>query len=531
MKRTDNFLTTRKARASLLLLTALFFLAGCQCVRLEDYRVCDATVDCGDAPDASLEDDGGIPPPADGGGDGGCVPDGQVDALDLMGLDTDCDGVDGVMTRQLYVDKDRGDDTKAVPGNPSQPWASIGRALTFAADAGGYDAVLVKSGAYDELDVEWAANVDIWGGRSGTGTWAPTPSMSNLRGGRVALFIRGVQGRTLRGFQVRAAAGPNASIGVFCDSSSPRFVDVQFYAAEGGAGVAGETEVFPDAGPGRVGNGGVASGFTDNIGPPGVCGGDPGLAGGAAGESKSSSGHVGEGPFGGAPGRPPTTSCNVPSGQAGSGGEGDAGVDGIAGPSATDFGVMGDKLAWTGADGLAGGFGGTGKPGSGGGGGGAPNNGRSDSSSGGSGGSGGCPGARGLGGRSGGPSLGLMVRSGRPFIGEDAFIFSAAGGNGGAGGPPGTGLLGGAGGGAGPPPSNPECVPLPYGTGGPGGRGGRGGSGGRGGGGAGGHSFAIFCDLDGGFELDGGTLQAGAAGMGAGGARAGASAIAQGCAP
>ena len=55
--------------------------------------------------------------------------------------------------------------------------------------------------------------------------------------------------------------------------------------------------------------------------------------------------------------------------------------------------------------------------------------------------------------------------------------------------------------------------------------------GGPGGGGAGGHSLAVYCDLDGGFDLDGGTLMPGSGGPGAGGARPGASLSIYGCQP
>jgi hypothetical protein len=514
---------------------SLAALSACQCVRLEDYRVCDATVDCStQTADASIDDAGPLPM-NDGGTDGGCVPDGVTDQLDPLGLDTDCDGVDGVSSRQLYVDGDQGNDNQASPGNPAQPFATISAALNVAAssDGGAYDAVLVKSGGYDELGVVWRANVDLWGGRSGSGTWAPTASMSNLRGGALALVVQDVHGRTMRGFQVRAASGPPMSIAVMVQDASPRFVDVQFYGGAGGTGITGTIEFVADAGPGIAGVAGEASGFSPNPGPPGVCGGEAGYAGGAGAKSASTFGGRGEGPDGGAPGGPPLAACNLQSVQAGRGSDGDAGLDGMSGAAAMAFGSLAppdEKLEWLDSNGTAGSFGTAGRPGQGGGGGGAPNFVSSDSSSGGSGGSGGCPGARGLGGLTGGPSFGLVVRRGRAFLGADTFILSGAGGTGGPGGPPGLGFPGGTGGAAGPPPSMPECnLVFPYGRGAPGGAGGRGGSGGRGGGGAGGHSFAIYCDLDGGFEVDGGTFMAGAAGSGTEGARDGTSLAVRGC--
>ncbi len=508
-------------------------LGGCQCVRLEDYRVCDATVDCGDAqPDASIEDAGTMA--SDGGPrDGGCVPDGLVDVLDTSGLDSDCDGVDGVMSRQLFVSGSQGNDTTAVPGSSSQPWATVGAALRFAASRdGGFDAVLVSSGAYDETEVEWTANVDVWGGRSGVGTWAPSGSMSNLRGGQVGLRILSVEGRTLRGFQVRSAEGPPSSIAVLVESASPHFVDVQLFAVAGGGGLAGGTEGDPNAEPGLPGTPGVSSGFTLNGGPSGVCGGEDGFAGGGAAKSQGTSGSAGEGPLGGVAGAPPSATCSMVSVQAGQGGDGDAGIDGAPGVSATAFGQLNDKRKWIGADGTLGSTGTPGKPGSGGGGGGAPNVAGSTSSSGGSGGSGGCPGARGAGGSSGGPSIGLVVINGRPVIGPDTFIIAGAGGPGGPGGPAGPGLPGGAGGSAGPLPAALECgSSFPYGRGGAGGSGGRGGNGGRGGGGAGGHSLGVYCELDGGFEMDGGVMMIGTPGPGADGARAGVAQLSYGCTP
>ncbi|MDP3155873.1 MAG: hypothetical protein Q8N23_24590 [Archangium sp.] len=513
---------------------SLATLSACHCVRLEDYRVCDATVDCSSTADASIDDAGG-PVNDDGGVDGGaCVPDGLVDQLDPLGLDTDCDGVDGVKGRQLYVDRDQGNDSRALPGDPLQPFATLTAALNFAAsaDGGTWDAVLVTSGGYDELGVVWRANVDLWGGRSGSGTWAPTASMSNLRGGSVALVIQDVQGRTMRGFQVRAGSGPPLSIAVLVENASPRFVDVQLYGGAGGAGATGDLEPLADAGPGNAGFAGVASGFTFNPGPPGVCGGEAAYAGGAAAKNSGAFGSRGEGPDGGAPGGPPL-GCTMPSVQAERGSDGDAGADGAPGTPAMAFGSLAppnEKLEWLSANGAAGSFGTSGLPGQGGGGGGAPVLTLSDSSSGGSGGSGGCPGARGLGGSTGGPTFGLVVRGGRPFLGADTFVLAGAGGVGGQGGPSGAGLPGGAGGAAGPPPALPECTLFVYGSGAPGGAGGRGGHGGRGGGGAGGHSVAIYCDLDGGFELDGGSLMTGPAGSGSDGARDGVSIPTRGCA-
>ena len=54
-----------------------------------------------------------------------CIPDGAVDVLDALGVDSNCDGTDGVRARQLYVSATRGDDATAVPGDPDHPYATL----------------------------------------------------------------------------------------------------------------------------------------------------------------------------------------------------------------------------------------------------------------------------------------------------------------------------------------------------------------------------------------------------------------------
>ncbi len=501
------------------LLAMMLCLGGCQWVRVADYKVCDATVECGrpDDADASVVWDAGVP--GDGGSEeAGCVPEALPDLVDQAGLDTNCDGIDGVKERQLYVASDTGDDLTAEPGNPQKPFKTLKAALAWVGntDAGLYDAVLVKQGTYAEPAVEWVVDVDIWGGRSGAQSW-PRVGLSDLVGSRVGLVVRGIRGRALRSFQVHALPGgpSEASIAVVVEGGSPLFLGDELFAGPGGAGAEGTTFGFPDAGPGLPGTDGVTGLTTINPGAPGVCGAD-GYGGGGAGVNtvNDGNGQPGLGPDGGRGGG--RLSCFGPQYQeASAGAPGPDGMSGADGADALGFGGLGQDLKWWGADGTAGQPGTVGGPGNGGGGGGS---GPGQPSSGGSGGSGGCPGGGGLGGGAGGPSVGLLVLGGRPVLGEGTLVFPASGGGGGRG-ADGPGFPGGAGGSRGP--SLVGCGGQMNQMGAAGGNGGRGGDGGRGGGGAGGHSFSVLCQLDAGVELDGGTLLAGVAGPGGAGVDAG----------
>ena len=529
---------------------ALFALmaccAGCQFVRLSDYNVCDQP-DCS-APelDAGAEDAGlGV----DGGSDGGaladagpsCVPDGSVDVIDALGDDSDCDGVDGVRTRQLYVAGDAGNDATAKAGNPLLPFATLKAAFSFlrSGDAGAFDAVLVTTGRYDEEDVTWDSDVDVHGGRLGSGTWPASGAPTSLVGGNVGLVVQGVFGHEFSSFQVIAApAGPSkASIGAVVVDGTPAFLDVELVGGEGGAGLPGVTVVLPDAGAGLTGTPSTQGQFTQNPGPPGVCGGTEGFAGGPA-ASGPTDGKPGAGPDGGVGG--PPRSCLILLGLVGDGAAGTPGDGGLPGADAVAFGSLdGSKWDWVDSDGVSGTAGTGGEPGSGGGGGGGSGiAGDADAWSGGSGGSGGCPGGGGGAGMAGGPSFGLVVRGGRPMLSGRTTVRAGRGGAGGAGAPGGSGFPGGSGGQLSVGNvSLSSCGPggrPPYGAGGAGGNGGAGGSGGPGGGGAGGHAIGVFCENDAGFDADGGVVRAGVPGDGGSGlpgARGGLSAVAWGCSP
>ena len=513
------------------LLGVLAWCSGCQCVQLSDYKVLASD---GGEDGLITETDAG----ATDAGEPGCVPDGAVDVIDALGDDSDCDGTDGVATRQLYVSSTLGNDATAQPGNPARPYATLKAAFGVlrATDAGAFDALLVATGQYSEEEVSWDTNVDVYGGRSGAGTWPASGAPSSLLGGNVGLIVQGVQGRALHAFQVRAAAADfsKASIGAVVVDGSPAFIDVELVGGSGGAGIPGGDDPIPDAGPGLPGTATAQGTTTQNPGPPGVCGGDPGFAGGQPGNG-AADGQKGDGPDGGAGG--PQRSCGGPGrSPVGDGAEGAAGEEGVPGADPIAFGSLAGKWLWIDADGFSGGPGGPGKPGEGGGGGGGSAIANDPASwSGGSGGSGGCPGGGGQGGRSGGPSFGLLVRSGRPVLGGRTTVQARAGGAGGAGGSGALGYPGGSSGVA-AQENTTQCVGMVrrYGKGGEGGRGGAGGHGGPGGGGAGGHSIAVFCENDAGFELDAGVLingQPGDGGAGLPGARVGLSAATYGCSP
>ncbi len=121
--------------------------------------------DSGAGTDAAQTDSGQL----DSGPDGStaCVPSEAVDAPDVNGIDSDCDGIDGVASDAIFVDVSLGNDTNA--GTSAAPVATIARGVDLAV-AQAKRAVLVAGGDYTS-GVTLANGVDIHGSYTSE-TWA-----------------------------------------------------------------------------------------------------------------------------------------------------------------------------------------------------------------------------------------------------------------------------------------------------------------------------------------------------------------------
>ena len=437
----------------------------------------------------------------------------DVDLPDTLGLDDDCDGIDGQWSLAVLVD---GSDPQAFDdgnesGDVTHPFLTVTAAINFAV-AQAKPHVYVSQGTYVE-QVALRAGTSIFGGYDAASDWTrdidghPTLLQWNEAsdGHVIAVLAEALHSATtIDGFRIEAGSNPTvggSSYGIYLFHTSQDLVisNNRIVAGNGGDGM-----------DGAQGNDGLAgeNGENGNTGceydgcmlcscmscsqPPvggggqGYCS-NPGGAGGLGGEHEEN-GNMGESaPNGANGGGYGALSLN---GQSGDGGaEGAAGKDGRGGFA---NGYIDDSGFWSAYDGEDGTNGTKGWGGGGGGGGGGDegsflgNNCYTYGGSGGGGGAGGCSGTRGTKGTGGGGSFGLFVVDGDATLVANE-IRRGHGGRGGSGGTGGDGGKGGAHGigGLADPGDN-------AGSGGDGGNGGDGGSGGSGGGGTGGSSYGIF---------------------------------------
>ncbi|MFL5320979.1 MAG: hypothetical protein ACJ790_15050 [Myxococcaceae bacterium] len=465
-------------------------------------------------------------------------------------VDRDCDGVDGVASRSLFVWAQ----SPSSQGTRASPYKTIREALA-AFVPGVHNSILVAAGTYVE-QVVLRNGVKLYGGYSSdfskrdvvsfpTLIEAPEPDLA-AGGKRGSVNAEGITsatviaGFTIRGYDVtfRPAAGAPArnSYAVYVKDCTDALV-IQNNHILGGRG--------GDASPGTPGgagtNGGVGGdGLIAKECATATCANES-QAGGAAGTNAACSGtdgnpgasangnlnqqlytnaSNGNGVGGtnaqyehqGTPGQPGATDptlckydCLLPTFGKLNGGSAQNGSDGAArsggaGCTAAAGSISGDDwLAGAGGTGVSG----TDGRGAGGGGAGGGVTNRTPATctvgnrvgdlggTGGGGGAGGCGGRAGGAGRGGGGSFGVFVvftNGATTFPKLDANLVElGGGGQGGNGGAGGDGGLGGQGGEGGAPSTVAWCAGL----GGKGGRGGNGGAGGAGGGGCGGSAFGI----------------------------------------
>jgi len=438
-----------------------------------------------------------------------------TDEPDYLGIDSDCDGIDGSIASSIFVSYIYGDDNN--PGTPTAPKKTISAGIQSAAMSQHKKTVLVSAETYPE-NLVLSDGVSIYSGYRAAENWKryATTDYAYVSGGTVSLEASHIQTPTkVVNIRVVASQGlspsQNSIAAIIRDSTDALvFENCMFKASDGAKGVKGADGADGEAG----GAGGAGQKGCENAWwPCGSCNRPLGGAGGqsACGRNGGGGGAPGYNRDGGEPGGPGC--CTTPGGAGGgseqpgqkgqNGADGGAGFDGAGGGNTiviTDAGVSG-------SDGQSGQRGGHGNGGGGGGGGGGGQGVCPDyGGAGGGGGGGGCGGYPGFGGTHGGSSVAVvLVRSSPQFI-RCAF----GTGNGGDGGDGGSGGAGGIGGNGGAGGGGHERS----GPGGAGGKGGNGGRGGHGGGGAGGASIGIACDGNSAPKIVAPTFSIGAGGKG-----------------
>jgi hypothetical protein len=421
------------------------------------------------------------------------------DEPDLLGRDTNCDGVDGVRARSIFVSSRSGNDGN--PGTPDLPKRTINAGI--AAASAQRLAVIVSAGFYDET-VTLASGVGVYGGYDHERGWSRSIANSTvIRGGATAVVGDSLNAALeLQLLIVQAADAGGAGESSYAarisrSAGAVTFRGCTLTAGRGGPGTAGSS-----GGRGADGGGGgTASGPNPGGGGSSACG-VPGGAGGRGvsgtnnGNRGNNGGAVpggGTAGSGGSPGSSGGGCCSTSNGTNGSNdaGGGGGGGNGSNGNAAPALGAMrADNALYVPP---SSGAGGNGAPGGGGGGGGSGGGDRSGcpfgcgndtSGGGGGGGGGGCGGTAGTGGTGGGGSIVVSAHASTVRLIDTRMNASnggigGSGGNGGGGGSPG-GAGGGAGGG---------------GAAGDGARGAGGGAGGAAGGGAGGSGGPSVCVL------------------------------------
>jgi hypothetical protein len=442
------------------------------------------------------------------------------DAPDLLGFDSNCDGIDGDLSHVVFVDWKTGKNSN--PGTKLQPKKTIQAGIDTAFGDLNRDQVLVAGGTYSEV-INLRNSVQVWGGFNPSSEWSVSSSNKTIISGHSpAVVATNINSATNLGrmtiLAVDAGAPGASSIGIRVKNSTGlSLLGLSIEAGDGSAGKNGSNGI--SGAKGTVGHSGSSgcypsnSPLCDNQWADNSC---PGFAAGANNGGLTCGGRgdgVGnmavEGQWSPAiipswdginQGEP--SCCYKMKGSsfggwagvmgAGVGKNGSDGAQGVEGSSGsngkggngsgsqTSYGWKGNH----GSNGLAGSDG----CGGGGGGMGATKKDKwwcdSKGGGGGGGGSGGRGGKPGTGGTAGGGSVGLLLYQ-SPVHVVACKIISGKGGKGGKGGNAGSGGNGGKGGNGGSGYSG-------SGTGGKGGKGGRAGDGGAGGGGSGGISVGVL---------------------------------------
>ncbi len=421
-------------------------------------------------------------------GDGGCTPADTLDDPDDEGLDANCDGADGVVGKDVYVDATRGLSTN--PGTPKAPLATLEQGIKLAVSRGGR--VLVAAGSYSAERLDASGEWKLVGGYDASFLGKPSRALTTVNVPSTGLVLAIATKVTLAHLTVLGANAdaktPPSAHALRTSVDDLTLDDVLLRAGDGRSGV--------DGANGADGFAGKAVGSTG-----GGWGGQTLCAGGVFAGATSA------GALGGSP-SPDGKPAGVGSTPGSNGGDGAKGADGT--DAARTPLLKGGLVEWPAAkpglgDGTAG-YGGAGGAN-------LDVGGFVGLLRGGQGGQGGCPGGGGEAAESGGGSIALVLSAGKVTL-KRSEVRTGVGGNGGNGGLGGVGGLGGAGG-------PKQCASSPSTLcSSEGGAGGRGGRGGHGGGGVGGWTIGIVTTGSaGGATTDAGTtFLLGAPGVGGEGA-------------
>jgi len=462
---------------------------------------------------------------------------GAADEPDLLGLDSNCDGMDGDPETTIFVDGKNGADSS--PGTINKPLKTIQIGIDMAKDDPFRKVVMVATGTYNE-SLELKNGVQVWGGFDPKDGWNPTTAKSTIIMGDTTavtgdnLTIKTVLAR-MEVYAADANGAGESSVGIHAsDSNGLNIIAVKAFAGHGGTGASAYKSADGKAG-GSGANAEDGCWQNDDLVEECDAGEDtncPNHAPAGSGYGKYTPGGEGDGVgetltegewnpgnkewweahknlvaepsacwkmFGDAKGGAGGVHIDVDASDATDGGDGVPGKDGAAGIGGSGYGFVTEwgYLGPKGTDGS------DGENGCGGGGGGMGDNNWVDEGcgwvpfvgwictyecdvKGGGGGGGGAGGMGGLGGKQGGGgggSIGILLYKSKAFI-QGCTLTTGQGGKGGKGGDPGAGGKGGKGGLGGPGIDG-------SGNGGDGGDGKVGGTGGPGGGGAGGPSYGI----------------------------------------
>ncbi len=253
-----------------------------------------------------------------------CKKSAMADKPDLAFVDDNCDGIDGDVTKAIFVSP-LGSDSSG-DGTMTKPVQTIAKALTLASAAG--KDVYADKGSFSVGTLALKSGVGIYGGYDSSKKWAR--SLSNetkFNGGVTAISGTGLTANLeLQLIHVVAADAKTAgasSYGVYLFNSPAVTVSVVGCTIDAGAGALGANGTAGTSGtPGANGSGQSAGGST--------CG----ASGGAGGSAQS-------GQVNGGNGAPGTTAPVAGAGVFGSGGGGSAGQCGGSNPTNGNPGIAG----------------------------------------------------------------------------------------------------------------------------------------------------------------------------------------------
>ena len=168
-----------------------------------------------------------------------------ADSLDADSIDSNCDGLDGDISRAIFVDAAAGDDSAA--GTPVAPVQTIGAGLA-AASAGGNSHVYVAGGVYEE-QVTLVDSISIWGGFSAGETWSRQGTnvteiaYSIPSSPMIAISGEDISGTTVVGdLLIRTSSAPEeaSNYAIHCHVSTGLVLERNvIIAGNGGAGING----------------------------------------------------------------------------------------------------------------------------------------------------------------------------------------------------------------------------------------------------------------------------------------------------